>query len=114
VVPGRETATVEVGDRDETPFEVESSQDLPKETPPPDPQALPVLAIIPSVPAWRQEVSPAKLPAESEPLNNPLPATDNCVYGDEVPIPTFPFASMMKAVEVAEAVEVESMKSGVD
>ena len=29
MVPGRETATVEVGDRDETPFEVESSQDLP-------------------------------------------------------------------------------------
>ena len=29
MVPGRETATVEVGDKDETPLKVESSQDLP-------------------------------------------------------------------------------------
>ena len=29
-----------------------------------------------------------------------------------MPIPTFPFASMMKAVEVAEAVEVETTNSG--
>ena len=33
--------------------------------------------------------------------------TDNVAPGFPVPIPTLPFASMMKAVEVADAVEVE-------
>ena len=42
----------------------------------------------------------------------PLPWTAKSLPGVVVPIPTLPFASMMNAVVVAEAVEVEIVKSG--
>ena len=41
-----------------------------------------------------------------------MPWTLSCCEGEVVPIPTFPFESMMKAVEVAEAVDVESVNRG--
>ena len=39
-----------------------------------------------------------------------IPSTESCAYGVDVPTPTLPFLSMMKAVEVPEAVEVETKK----
>jgi hypothetical protein len=43
-----------------------------------------------------------------------VPATESWAYGDEVPNPSLPCASRTRAVEVAEAVEVEIAMSEAD
>jgi hypothetical protein len=49
------------------------------------------------------------------PVTKRLPTMARAAPGEVVPIPTFPFVSMMKAVEVAPAVvEVEMSTTGAD
>ena len=51
-------------------------------------------------------------PMPSPPVKYPLPVTERAVAGEVVPIPTLPFLSTMNAVDVADAVEVETTKTG--
>ena len=52
------------------------------------------------------------LPTPNPPVKYPLPETESCWSGLDVPMPILPFVSMTRAVFVAEAVEVLIRNSG--
>ena len=79
---------------------------------PDPPQAAPVLVSTPSSPADTHDVAPASEPTDKVPLIKEVPCTAKSADGVVVPIPTLPLLSIINAVDVAEAVEVEINNRG--
>ena len=78
----------------------------PAPPPPPEPQAEPVAEITPWFDTWTHSVPVFPRPDTVRRDVDAVPCTVRGAPGFPVPIPTLPFASMMNAVLVADAVEV--------